>query len=322
MATSWASSVEQPTPAPTIVVTDSRWQIVHLPASLQLPNPVDAGKVPVIDGSTQLMRTQVGCALTFEVDDHVVLALQVAAASSTGSFEIEQLAVTLDGQAVAVEEVQVEHGGRVHLIRCGAGQLAVDYHAIVRRALPADQPPTLAERLFAVRPSRYCPSDLLEAFAEAELNMPADLADRGRMVGDWVSGRLRYELGSSGPFDTAVDTLLAGRGVCRDFAHLTVALCRTVGVPARLASVYAPGVFPMDFHAVAEVATPDRWEVVDATRLAPRQSLVRIATGRDAGDTAFSTTLDGSAELITAGVTAFVHGDLPIDDITSAVTLP
>lgn len=270
------------------------------------------------------MRTQVGCALTFEVDDHVVLALQVAAASSTGSFEVEQLAVRLDGQTIAVEEVQVEHGGRIHLVTCGAGDLTVDYQAIVQRAAPGDQPPppTLAERLFAMRPSRYCPSDLLEAFAEAELSMPEDPAHRGRMIGNWVSSRLRYELGSSGPFDTAVDTLLAGRGVCRDFAHLTVALCRTVGVPARLASVYAPGVFPMDFHAVAEVATPDRWEVVDATRLAPRQSLVRIATGRDAGDTAFSTTLDGSAELIAAGVTAFVRGDLPIDDLTAAVTLP
>lgn len=289
---------------------------------LWLPNPFDADKVPLIDASTPLIRTQVGCELTFAIDDHVVLALQVAAASSTGSFEIEQLVVTLDGQPLAVQEVQVEHGGRVHLITCAAGQLDVNYQAIVQRAAAADQPPTLAERLFAVRPSRYCPSDLLEAFAEAELNTPEDLADRGRLVGDWVSGRLRYELGSSGPLDTAVDTLLAGRGVCRDFAHLTVALCRTVGVPARLASVYAPGVFPMDFHAVAEVATPDRWEVVDATRLAPRQSLVRIATGRDAGDTAFSTTLDGSAELIAAGVTAFVHGDLPIDDITTAVALP
>ena len=296
--------------------------LIDSQATCGLSNALDAGRVLAIDTPTQPMRTQVGCALTFEVDDHVVLALQVAAASSAGSFETEQLAVTLDGRPIAVEEVLVEHGGRVHLITCSAGQLAVDYEAIVQRASPTDQPPTLAERLFAVRPSRYCPSDLLESFAEAELNMPEDLADRGRMVGDWVAGRLRYELGSSGPFDTAVDTLLAGRGVCRDFAHLTVALCRTVGVPARLASVYAPGVFPMDFHAVAEVATPDRWEVVDATRLAPRQSLVRIATGRDAGDTAFSTTLDGSAELITATVTAFVHGDLPIDDITSAVTLP
>jgi transglutaminase-like putative cysteine protease len=110
--------------------------------------------------------------------------------------------------------------------------------------------------------------------------------------------------------------------VCRDFAHLTVALCRTVGVPARLASVYAPGVSPMDFHAVAEVASGNRWELVDATRLAPRQSLVRIATGRDAGDTAFSTTLDGGAELVTSNVLAIVLGDFPNDDHLGGVTLP
>lgn len=280
------------------------------------------GKVPGIDAPTQLIRSEVGSVLTFGVDDHVVLALQVAIASTAGTFEVDDLVVTLDGEAVAVDEISVDHGGRVHLVACGPGLLSVEYHAIVERDGGVDVAPTMAERLFAVRPSRYCPSDLLESFAEAELAMPADPADRGRMVGDWVFGRLRYESGSSGPFDTAVDTLLAGRGVCRDFAHLTVALCRTVGVPARLASVYAPGLYPMDFHAVAEVATGNRWEVVDATRLAPRQSLLRIATGRDAGDTAFSTTLEGSAELLTSLVTAFVHGDLPIDDTVSPVTLP
>jgi hypothetical protein len=78
----------------------------------------------------------------------------------------------------------------------------------------------------------------------------------------------------------------------------------------------------MDFHAVAEVATGDRWELVDATRLAPRPSLVRIATGRDAGDTAFSTTLDGAADLIATTVTAFVHGEFPFDNHMGAVTLP
>ena len=255
-----------------------------------------------------------GCALAFDITDGVVLALQIAVASTAGLREVEQLTVDLDGHTVAVEEVEVEHGGRVHMIECGAGHLTVGYNSLVLRDSPADVAPTVAEKLFAVRPSRYCPSDLLEAFADAELDMPQDPADRGRMIGDWVYGRLRYEPGTSGPFDTAVDTLLAGRGVCRDFAHLTVALCRTVGVPARLASVYAPGLSPMDFHAVAEVATGDRWELVDATRLAPRQSLVRIATGRDAGDTAFSTTIDGAADMVASTVMAFVHGDLPRDD--------
>jgi transglutaminase-like putative cysteine protease len=250
-----------------------------------------------------------------------VLALQVAVASSAGSLDVEQLVVELDGRAVEVDEVPVDHGGRVHLVRCGAGHLTVGYRGVVRLAPASDHAPTMAESLLGVRPSRYCPSDLLEAFAEAELGLPSDPADRGRIVGDWVHGRLRYELGSSGPLDTAVETLLAGRGVCRDFAHLTVALCRTVGVPARLASVYAPGLSPMDFHAVAEVAAGDRWEVVDATRLAPRQSLVRIATGRDAADTAFSTTIEGSAELLSYSVTAFVHGDFPVDDHRSAIAL-
>ena len=85
------------------------------------------------------------------------------------------------------------------------------------------------------------------------------------------------------------DTLLAGAGVCRDYAHLVVALLRAVNVPARLVSVYAPGVYPMDFHAVAEAFVEGQWRVVDATLLAPRQSLVRITTGRDTADTRSST---------------------------------
>jgi transglutaminase-like putative cysteine protease len=229
--------------------------------------------------------------------------------------------VTLDGRPIQVEEVAVDFGGRVHLVRCPTGFLAVAYRAVVRHEHDLERPAGAAERLIAMRPSRYCPSDLLDAFAEAELTMEDDGLDRGRIVGDWVNRRLCYELGSSGPLDTAIDTLLAGRGVCRDYAHLTVALCRTVGIPARLVSAYAPGLSPMDFHAVAEVAAGDRWEVVDATRLAPRQSLVRIATGRDAADTAFSTTTTGSAELVTSSVTAFVHGDLPMDDHRAAVVM-
>jgi transglutaminase-like putative cysteine protease len=95
-----------------------------------------------------------------------------------------------------------------------------------------------------------------------------------------------------------------------------------MGVPARLVSVYAPGLSPMDFHAVTEVHIGDRWEVVDATRLAPRSTLVRIATGRDAADTAFAMTLRGSAELLSTEITAVVDGDLPGDDHTSPVVLP
>ena len=106
-------------------------------------------------------------------------------------------------------------------------------------------------------------------------------------MSSWVGTRLDYVPGSSDPIDGAVDTLLAGAGVCRDYAHLVVALLRAVNVPARLVAVYAPGCQPMDFHAVAEAFVDGVWRVVDATCLAPRQTMVRIATGRDAADTAF-----------------------------------
>jgi len=245
----------------------------------------------------------------------------VAVASTAGPIETEELVVELDGRPIDTEELEVESSGRVHLLRCGAGRLTMSYRAVVMRVAPVDRHVGAAERLVALRQSRYCPSDALSAFAEAELAGLLDGADRSRAIGDWVHRRLRYELGSSGPLDTAVDSLLKGAGVCRDFAHLTIALCRAVGIPARLVSVYAPGLSPMDFHAVAEVAELDHWQIVDATRLAPRHSLIRIATGRDAADTAFATTIDGSVELIASNVTATIDGSLPDDDHRTAVAL-
>jgi transglutaminase-like putative cysteine protease len=130
-----------------------------------------------------------------------------------------------------------------------------------------------------------------------------------------------YDGTASGPTTDAIDTLLAGRGVCRDYAHLTAVLCRAVGVPARVAAVYAPGLDPMDFHLVVETALADEWLVWDATRLAPRQSLIRVATGRDAADVAFGTVLSGTAELVDMAITAVADGDLPTDDHEALVRL-
>ena len=100
-------------------------------------------------------------------------------------------------------------------------------------------------------------------------------------------------------------------GYAATIAHLVVALLRAVNVPARLVSVYAPGLYPMDFHAVAEAFVEGHWRVVDATLLAPRQTLVRIATGRDAADTAFLDNHKGAITLNKLLVTAVVDGDLP-----------
>jgi transglutaminase-like putative cysteine protease len=98
-------------------------------------------------------------------------------------------------------------------------------------------------------------------------------------------------------------------------------MLRARNVPARLVAVYAPGLQPMDFHAVVEAAIDGEWRAVDATTLAPRQSLVRIATGRDASDTAFLTVQSGRADLRSMGVNATATPDLPEDDLTSLVSL-
>jgi transglutaminase-like putative cysteine protease len=233
--------------------------------------------------------------------------------------------VELDGDAVGHPiELQTAVGGRSHVVTCGPGALWIAYAATVDPSdldEPADASLIDDAAIVGLRQSRYCQSDVLAGFASVELGHLAEHPDRAAEVAAWVHGRLVYELGSSGPLDTAVDTLLTGVGVCRDFAHLTIALCRALGIPARLAAVYAPGLSPMDFHAVVEARIGGSWWVLDATRMAPRQSLVRIATGRDAADTAFATTLSGEAELTHAEVSAVVDGDLPIDDHTPALRL-
>ena len=102
--------------------------------------------------------------------------------------------------------------------------------------------------------------------------------------------------------------------MCRDYAHLTITLLRALEIPARLVAVYAPGLSPMDFHAVVEADVDGTWCVVDATRLAPTSSLVRICSGRDAADTAFLSLFGGLARFETMTVTATTAGALPAPD--------
>ncbi len=273
--------------------------------------------------------------LGFTASDDVVVVLALAPAASAGEVLSERLDVTSDGagRRPTVSELAGLGGSRMHVVRAGPGELAISYAATVRAAaVPrvaslGTEPGEIAgglvdgEAIVALRQSRFCPSDALAGFAAGEFAGLDPDADVARSVADWVFERFAYEPGSSGPLDTAVDTLLSGAGVCRDFAHLTIALCRALGVPARLAAVYAPGLSPMDFHAVVEVFRGGCWEVHDPTRLAPRSSLVRIATGRDAADTAFATTLHGTIELTTQSVFAVVDGDLPLDDHVRPVAL-
>ena len=257
------------------------------------------------------MRRDVTARLTIDVTSPSGLAMSIGVAARQGEVD-EKLQVHLDGSPIRTSVIDDAHGTRLHVIQAGVGLLTIDYAAAVEgREPPA---PTSARDLIRyLRPSRYCESDELAATASAEFG---GLTGHSLLSGvsSWVGTRLEYVPGSSLPTDGAVRTLLARRGVCRDFAHLCVALLRASGVPARIVSVYAPGLDPMDFHAVCEAHVEGMWCVVDATALAPRSSLVRIATGRDAADTAFMTIVSGRAELVDLVVGA-VADVLPADDV-------
>ncbi len=240
------------------------------------------------------------------------------AAAQGNHLASERLDIVLDGRAVEPRELVDRHGSRLHQLVADAGRMTVDYQAeITGVAEPAEADDL--DLVVYLRPSRYCESDTLTPTARSEFSGLSGVELLGA-VSSWVHDRLYYVPGSSRVTDGAVGTLLARQGVCRDYAHLVIALLRGIDVPARMAAVYAPGLSPMDFHAVAEAYVDGTWHVVDATRLAPRQSLVRISTGRDAADIAFLTNHWADLTLLDLRVLAIVD-DLPLDDGSSLVEL-
>lgn len=266
------------------------------------------------------LKRDVGCQLDVQITAPTTLEFQIAIAPHPNTEVYESLTFTLDGKPVQPVEISGAHGNRIHKFWAPVGNLQVGYSAtIYGQTDPA--PVTDYDLSMYLRPSRYAEADKFYGFAATEFGEYADSATLLEHVAAWVGGRLNYVPGSSDPIDGAVDTMLAGAGVCRDFAHLVVAMLRAVNVPARLVAVYAPGLYPMDFHAVAEAFVDDQWRVVDATLLAPRQSLVRIATGRDASDTAFLANRKGAINLNSMSVMAVVDGELPRDSIDQLVSI-
>ena len=106
---------------------------------------------------------------------------------------------------------------------------------------------------------------------------------------DWMQESFEYVIGSSTPNTSASDTFVQRQGVCRDYAHVLIAMCRAAAIPARFASVYAPDVKPQDFHAVAEIFLDGRWHLIDATGMATADKMAVIGVGSDAADVAFMT---------------------------------
>jgi transglutaminase-like putative cysteine protease len=265
-------------------------------------------------------KRDVGAHLEVSVDDATTLEFQIAVAAHAGAELTESLSFTHNGKTITPDEITADHGTRIHRFDAAPGTVTATYDAVLRgRAEPV--PVLDIDLITYLRPSRYAEADKFFGFAATEFGQYADSVTLLEKVSSWVGTRLNYVPGSSDPIDGAADTLLAGEGVCRDYAHLVVALLRAMNVPARLVAVYAPGCDPMDFHAVAEAYAGGAWRVVDATCLSPRQTMVRIATGRDAADTAFLDNHKGAITLKHMEVRAVVDGEFPSDSVENLVSL-
>lgn len=252
-----------------------------------------SGEAPVV------LRYEVE--LAYEVRGGVAdFIFNVQAASTPRQWVLwESLATT---QLVRLDEyVDPSSAGRFLRLRAHPGELVLRYAALVQLQHHRQAPGELQEIwlpnlpgpvLPFLYPSRYCESDKLNAFAMAQFGSLWQGHSRVQAICDWVQQHVTFLSGSSSGTTSAVDTLRERRGVCRDFAHLMIALCRAVNIPARFTTGLDygadPALGPPDFHAYVEVYLSGRWYLFDPSGTAIPMGFVRLASGRDAADTAYA----------------------------------
>ncbi|SEG25523.1 transglutaminase-like domain-containing protein [Bosea lathyri] len=242
------------------------------------------------------MKLNVSATLTYGFGSATqVIAAIEAARSPDQTILSEELRIWPDTALIRDEDGAT---GERRFRAAFSGQVQITYRALIdngeRTLLPRDArqhdwselPQDVLPYLL---PSRFSPSDEFMRFAQREFRTVPTGGARVLAVLDWLHTHLDYVHGVSHAMTTAEQTFIDRAGVCRDFSHLGIALTRALNIPARAVSAYALDLDPPDFHAVYEIYLDGRWWLVDPTRLAPVEGMVRIASGRDAADIAFLT---------------------------------
>jgi len=183
-----------------------------------------------------------------------------------------------------------------------------DSRQIIGSIVPVGQLPH--ELLRYTLPSRYCDSDKLLNFAWNQFGQVPHGLPRVQAICDWVHNNIEYRY-MSGRSDLSASEVIGRRyGVCRDFAHAAIALCRAFNLPARYVTGHLPDIgcldpgTPMDFHAYCEVYLGQEWLTFDARFNTQRIGRVKVAHGADAVDGAFAT-IYGEANLTNFQVWAY-----------------
>ena len=218
--------------------------------------------------------------------------------SQTVSNEQLSLSQTLDARV----HTDPTSGNRYMRLHAQGGTLQVRYSATVDIQHHLADPDTIGEvpvhllppeTMGYIYPSRYCQSDRLLRLAYNEFGQLGQGYRRVLAIRDWVTRHVTFTSNTSNGNTSAADTLIEQVGVCRDFAHLMIALCRACNIPARFATGtdYGadPALGPPDFHAYVEAYLGNRWYIFDPSGTAMPMAFVRFGTGRDAADVAFAT---------------------------------
>jgi len=243
------------------------------------------------------MKFNVSSSLEYYVQDEGTLIMNIHALRTPAQTILEE-SLEVDPYYKS-EELLAAHGESrlVRFLIDRSTSLKVNYQALVDNCYKEIQVEALTEVpivqlppdvLTYLNPSRYCQSDKLYRFADKKFGAIEPAFDKVLAITDWIYENVEYLSGSTNSQTSAYDTVTELAGVCRDFAHLGIALCRALSIPARYFTGYSYLLKPADFHACFEAYLGGEWIVFDATKLAPLNGLIKIASGRDAADAAIA----------------------------------
>jgi transglutaminase-like putative cysteine protease len=258
------------------------------------------------------VQIAVKASLDYIVEAPTSFVFNVAAAW-TDHQRVVQESLVIEPDGARTEESKTGRGdNRLLRVDAPAGNFRLVYEALVEMSPMIDAHENLVQNAYGrlpddtltfLNPSRYCPSDRFARWGLREFGGAGIGAGLVAAICDWTHARLDYLPGTTDSRTDAAEALIQCAGVCRDYAHVGITFCRAMGIPARYVSGYAVDLDPPDFHGFFEVYLGDAWYLYDATKLAPRESFVRIGVGRDAADCAFATIV-GAAQLASMEVSA------------------
>jgi transglutaminase-like putative cysteine protease len=251
------------------------------------------------------MKFDVFSELKYEVFSTTTFIFSIQASRTSSQVIVEESLVT---ELFLIPEEIMSTDGESRFIRLKAeadsqftiryqASVDIDYNIIQQRKLSNTVPVNNldAGEMTYLFPSRYCQSDKLQKLASKEFGKIDTAYGKVAAITEWIYNNVEYSSGITNSSTSAYDTLTERVGVCRDFAHLGIALCRALSIPARYFTGYAYNLNPPDFHACFEAYIGAEWIFFDPTKLVPVNGLVKIANGRDAADASVASIFGNAA---------------------------